>query len=399
MYRERAKGWLKHIDFILLDIVCLQVSFILAYVVRHGWRNPYASQLYRGMAFALLLICVAVIFFANMYSGVLKRGHFKEAVKTLYETGLIVALSTFYLFTIQEGGGFSRAVMYLTGIFYFFLSYASREAWKLVVRKVRIRTGKDALLVATTEDRADEVVERLRRDPWKGFILSGIVVMDGGAHETPKELAQDSYQGVPVVAVEKTLVEYVCREWVDEMLLVMPEMETYRELVGQLVESGVAVHEYLGHAESQIGRKQTVENIGGYTVMTTSTNSVTFRQAFLKRAMDIVGGLIGSVVAVLALMIVGPIIYSKSPGPVLFKQVRVGRNGRRFTFLNLRWMKTIDNSHRECAAKRPVSCAARTTKSSERGFRHRSGHFKPGAAAESGAFRRPSEPAPIHRTA
>ena len=66
---------------------------------------------------------------------------------------------------------------------------------------------------------------------------------------------------------------------------------------------------------------------------------------------------------------------------------------------NLRWMKTIDNSHRECAAKRPVSCAARTTKSFGRGFRHRSSHFKPVAAAESGAFRRPSEPAPIHRTA
>lgn len=69
------------------------------------------------------------------------------------------------------------------------------------------------------------------------------------------------------------------------------------------------------------------------------------------------------------------------------------------TLFNLRWMKTIDNSHRECAAKRPVSCATRTTKKPERGFRHRSGHFRPAAAAESGAFRRPSEPAPIHRTA
>ena len=72
---------------------------------------------------------------------------------------------------------------------------------------------------------------------------------------------------------------------------------------------------------------------------------------------------------------------------------------RQFAFCNLRWMKTIDNSHREWAAKRPVSCAARTTKSFGRGFRHQSGHFKPVAAAERGAFRRPSEPAPIHRTA
>ena len=100
MYRERAKGWLKHMDFIVLDIVCLQVAFVLAYVARHGWRDPYRVPLYRGMAFALLMIGVAVIFFANVYSGVLKRGWFREGTKTLYETGLIVGLSTLYLFCL-----------------------------------------------------------------------------------------------------------------------------------------------------------------------------------------------------------------------------------------------------------------------------------------------------------
>ena len=338
MYRERAKGWLKHVDFIVLDIVCLQVAFALAYVARHGWRDPYRVPLYRGMAFALLMIGVAVIFFANVYSGVLKRGWFREGTKTLYETGLIVGLSTLYLFAIQEGEGYSRTVLFLTGIFFFFLSYGTRQTWKLMMRKVRIKTGNDAMLVATTADRIDEVIGRLREDPRRGFHISGIAVLDGGVHENVKELYQERYQDVPVVAVEKTLIEYVCREWVDELLLVVPSVEQYKGMIEQIVESGVAVHEYLGQAESQIGRKQVVESIGGYTVMTTSTNYVTFQQAFFKRAMDIVGGLIGSVLAVLAILIVGPIIYVQSPGPVLFKQVRVGRNGRRFTFLKIRSM-------------------------------------------------------------
>lgn len=37
-------------------------------------------------------------------------------------------------------------------------------------------------------------------------------------------------------------------------------------------------------------------------------------------------------------MIVGPIIYAQSPGPLLFRQVRIGRNGRRFYFLKIRSM-------------------------------------------------------------
>ena len=56
MYRESAKGWMKHIDFIAIDLICLQVAFCIAYVIRHGFANPYAQPLYRNMAFVLLLI-------------------------------------------------------------------------------------------------------------------------------------------------------------------------------------------------------------------------------------------------------------------------------------------------------------------------------------------------------
>lgn len=119
-----------------------------------------------------------------------------------------------------------------------------------------------------------------------------------------------------------------------------------------------------------------------------------------RRAQDIVLSLAALLVLWPLMLIIALVIWIDSPGASpIFAQERVGRDGKRFMFLNLRWMKTIDDLHREWAVKRPVSCAARTTKSFGRGFRHRSGHFKPVAAAESGAFRRPSEPAPIHRTA
>lgn len=34
MYRKEADGWMKHLDFIVLDMVCLQIAFILAYLLR-----------------------------------------------------------------------------------------------------------------------------------------------------------------------------------------------------------------------------------------------------------------------------------------------------------------------------------------------------------------------------
>ena len=82
MYRERAKGWLKHVDFMLLDVLSLELSFVLAYWIRMRSAHPYARSLYRSMGLALVLIDVVVIFFSSAYTGVLRRGYFEK--KTIF---------------------------------------------------------------------------------------------------------------------------------------------------------------------------------------------------------------------------------------------------------------------------------------------------------------------------
>ena len=74
MYRKDSESWLKHADFILLDMICLQVAFVLAYVARgYGW-NPYQVMVYRNMAVFLELANVLVIFGYDTMKGVLKKG-------------------------------------------------------------------------------------------------------------------------------------------------------------------------------------------------------------------------------------------------------------------------------------------------------------------------------------
>lgn len=36
MYKKSAQGWIKHLDFIILDLICLHIAFIIAYMMRHG---------------------------------------------------------------------------------------------------------------------------------------------------------------------------------------------------------------------------------------------------------------------------------------------------------------------------------------------------------------------------
>ena len=102
MYRKNANGWLKHIDFMILDMICLQRAFIMAYFIKNGNIHLYNNFLYRNMAIILELADLMVLLIFGTLKGVLKRGHYQEFVKTL-KHGFIVCLSAvLYLFTVQK---------------------------------------------------------------------------------------------------------------------------------------------------------------------------------------------------------------------------------------------------------------------------------------------------------
>ena len=60
MYNRKVQGWFKHLDFIMLDCVCLYLSLFLAYAVRMGSLNMFADEVYSSVSLVLLLADIAV---------------------------------------------------------------------------------------------------------------------------------------------------------------------------------------------------------------------------------------------------------------------------------------------------------------------------------------------------
>lgn len=332
MYRKDSEEWLKHIDFIILDMICLQLAYILAFAISGYGFNPYATIIYKNMAVFLELADLVVIFAYGTMKSVLKRGYYQDFAVTLKHSIMVGALAIIYLFLIQQGQYFSRMALVLTVVIYLIFTYLAREFWKKFLRKKMKDGGERKLLIITTEAVAEQVVANMQQNNYARYTLAGAAVID--ADWTGKRI-----NGVPVVANEETAPMYVCQEWIDEVLIVIPEALPYpSELIEKLTETGVTIHLNLAKITNIPGKKQFVEKVGNYTVLTTSINYASSKQLLLKRLMDIAGGLVGCILTGIICIFVGPAIYLASPGPIFFAQERVGKNGKKFKMYKFRSM-------------------------------------------------------------
>ncbi len=152
MYKREYEGWMKHMDFILIDMLCLQLAFWLAYVIRNHDINPYTVLVYRNIALYIELVDVIVIFSIGTLKGVLRRGHYKEFLITVKHTVVVEALALLYLFVFQRSEDFSRSVMLYLTLLYPLFSYFTRELWKgFLKKKENLVAGQSLLLVTSSE--------------------------------------------------------------------------------------------------------------------------------------------------------------------------------------------------------------------------------------------------------
>jgi len=125
--------------------------------------------------------------------------------------------------------------------------------------------------------------------------------------------------------------------YVDEVVLSIPDIDVEKYLLNELMLTGMTVHVNLNRLFEGLNNPE-IETFAGRMVLTTSAQPISPVGRFFKRVMDIAGGLVGSLICIIAAVFVGPIIKIQSPGPIFFKQERVGLNGRKFKIYKFRSM-------------------------------------------------------------
>lgn len=356
MYERNHKTWTKHIDFMILDAICLELSFLFAYILRFNilsvkelfaditWVAPYQ----RSFVYILLLHGL-VVFMAAPYTSVLKRNVWKECRKVvLYNIYMLIGL-VFIMFIEKSSVLYSRIVIFLFPFVSSAMMLGMRECYKYILRKRINREAKqDCVLLVAPSDRVEKIVEQFYKERISTLKIVGIVLSDEGIQssdqwlseiaatvEVERKLSGDYIKGIPVVGTRADMFEYARTNIVDEVMLYVSGEDT-EEITKTFISMGITVHICLDSLIQMA--KSSMNEVNGIPVVTTYTNIVSSRQMFIKRLIDIAFGLAGSLITVILTIFVAPMIWIADPGPIFFRQERVGKNGRTFKIWKFRTM-------------------------------------------------------------
>ena len=347
MYKRKARGWSQHLDFMALDILCLEISLIGAYL----FNNTFSSALLRDRVFWSLVVMLAFIDLmllvtTDAYHNVLRRDTFKELRGTIKQAAyLSIALSGLLLF-LQVSSQEANHIFFSTAPLYAMLCFIMRVLWKDRLKQRLHFKNHTGMLILATRERLRQVATTLINQNYDAYRFVGAVVLDadGDIEQDDQALAhimqgEQEVKDLHVVANRDTVIHYLSNNWIDEVYLDVPVGEQMpTDLINEIMDMGITVHVALNSMDKLEARNKNVEWICGQVTVTTSLGYVSGRDLLLKRLMDIAGGLVGSLATVVLTVILAPLIYISSPGPIFFKQTRIGENGRRFQMYKFRSM-------------------------------------------------------------
>lgn len=329
---NRKNNLIQNYSLIIIDIICLLLSYMLAFWIRYRGTEGMKQVDY---VFCLLLVLFAVLysFFLDWNHFFCKRGYFSEMMAIIKYTVSMAIAFGFGVFIMRQGANFSRLVFGLFCVFTVIFTYVTHIAFKkYLLYFYKKSTGAEKVLIVTRLECLDDVLQDIKEAAEWSYDVIGIALLD-------ETVSQTEWKGIPLVANGANYMENVKQQVMDAAFVYLPGV--YGKEMEQIVEDfetmGVVCYQSLGSFQAN-QRVQSISSLGGHLVIAHQVNVIDYRRQFIKRTMDIIGALVGVLITCVVYPFVALAIKVSSKGPVIFKQVRIGRNGRRFYMYKFRSM-------------------------------------------------------------
>ena len=340
-------SWLKHIDFIAVDLIALFLSYLISYYLKFHDLNFYQNTDWVRYLFLVLVLNVLFNFILNPYSGILKRPFYMEIITSfrLALYNLLAASGIFYAFKI--GATYSREMSFVMYGIYFVLSLLMKYGWKklLVSGKIVVQTTKQIpLFIIGTMETINRTVQNVIAGDFRLYDIQGIHLVDG---QTLSRIEVEGSGLIPVVG--KDYLRFILDNNIGEVLVAVTPGLVEPGVLERLNANAVGLNMVVEAAIGFQPEDQYILNVGIYKTLSVGAFSFTPGQMLylaLKRLMDTLFGLVGLVLMVsLSLLIKLAYLLCGDTASIFYRQNRVGQDGRKIRIWKFRSM--VPNAEEE----------------------------------------------------
>ena len=333
-------SWLKHIDFMIVDLIALFLSYLLSYYLKFKNLNFYQNAEWSRYLFLVLVLSLLLNFILNPYSGILNRPFYMDIIRSfqLAFYNLMSTSAVFYAFKI--GATYSREMSFVMYSIYFVLSVLLKFAWKKLIvsgKIVVITTKRIPLFIIGELETINKTIRNVTAGDFQLYEIKGIHLVDG--NNIPN-LEVGNVNAIPVIGEE--YVQFILDQNIGEVLVAITPGLVEEGVLERLNSNAIGLNIVV---ESAIGfqpEDQYILNIGVYKTLSIGGFSFTPGQVLYlggKRVIDVICGLFGVILLIPVTLLVKLVyLITGDVATIFFQQYRVGQNGVPIRILKYRTM-------------------------------------------------------------
>lgn len=323
---------------VVMDAVIIILSYISAWYIRfqNGVLLTEAWYLtlreYLKLMWWIVPVYLILYYVFQLYTPKRVQGRRLEAWHILQANavGLLIVILVLYLAKYMD---FSRLMLFVFACVNVFVEVTARNILREGLRNLR-RHGynqKQILLIGYSRA-AEKYIDRIRANPEWGYTVRGIL-----ADNIPRGT---EYKGVKVLGRIDNLSIILPENRLDEIAITLGLAEYHKleRIVGMCEKSGVHT-KFIPDYNNIIPTRPYTEDLLGLPVINIRrvplSNAL---NAFMKRCIDIFGAVVALILFSPVMLVVTIVIKATSPGPLIFRQERIGLQNKPFMMYKFRSM-------------------------------------------------------------
>lgn len=336
-------AWIKHADFIFIDVLCIVLSFYIAFHIY--FEHPSFALPVDWNVFLLILVLVdfTCILVTSPFSGILREPGYTIPLK-VFSNAFFVTISLFILFYVLKiGSSYSRVTIAITMVLYFSIASVAEYLWRLYLlnyRKKYLAVNSKKLVVVMDRLLSDTYLDELLIGDTNEYIIDKVFFVTGNP---PARMPESKYD-IEIVNDEKEWREYSISRDVNAVFIAFSDHIPATYNLQEIMNRDIDVFYDIAKIAGSNTEVQTIEKIGLFNVLAVRSHEFTPQQRAylpLKRIADFCVGIPGTVIMLIFAMIIKICnLCTGDKGPVFYTQNRVGKNGKVFKMYKFRSMVT-----------------------------------------------------------